>query len=140
MTKLRLVEQGEAVKKLDSRRHLIGLFNKKYKDEIKDENPLPFAACMKAMQGVFKFEDQETGEITIEYPTEDAWTSQLDAMFQDEFCKKNNIYDFPYFLKQFGRFKVFKKHEQVKKVNITVTCDNCSNQRPPLGVCPHCGE
>jgi hypothetical protein len=103
MTELRLVDKSE--KKLDPRRHLVNIFNQAYKAKVGKDNPLPFGGCMKAMQSVFKFEDQETGEISIDYPTEEAWREQVDAMFVDEFCIKNRIYDFPYFVKQFGRFK-----------------------------------
>jgi hypothetical protein len=137
MSELRLVENPERA--LDTRKHFISLFNKAFKDSHNRDNPLPFSACMRAMQGRFKFEDEETGEIIIEYPTEDAWKEQIDGMFNDEFCKKNKIFDFPYFLKQFGRFKIVEKKEPLKPRIITVPCDNCGSQRPPLGLCPKCG-
>jgi hypothetical protein len=138
--KLSIVSNPENI--FDSRKHFISVFNKTFKAQLNRENPLPFGACMRAMQGRFKFEDEETGEILIEYPTEEAWKEQIEGMFQDEFCKKNRIYDFPFFLKQFGRFKPIEEKKQVKKTSLMIICDNpeCGKQRQPFGCCEHCGK
>ena len=133
MTNLKLVESPE--KKEDPRRHLVNLFNVTYKQERGKDNPLPFGGCMKAMQGVFKFIDQETGEITFDYPTEEAWIGQVAGMFKDEFCAKNRIYDFPYFLKMFGRFKT----PEVKILNRHY-CKECHREIPRTmgNICGDC--
>jgi hypothetical protein len=134
MTTLKLLENTPE-KKLDPRRHLVNIFNQAYKLKRGKDNPLPYGGCMKAMQNVFKFVDEETGEISIDYPTEDAWKSQVEGMFEDEFCAKNRIYDFIYFLKQFGRFKT--KDYIIAKKNL---CRKCAREIPKTfgTICPEC--
>lgn len=133
---LNLMEKEE--RKFDTRKHLIHLFNTAFKEKRGKDNPLPFGACMRAMQGRFKFEDEETGEIIIEYPTEQSWQEQVEAMFKDEFCAKNKIFDFPYFLKQFGRFKM--SDPVVEKKKLLIKCEECGKLRQPFGCCEHCGK
>jgi hypothetical protein len=95
----------ETEKKVDPRRHLIKLFNDAYLEMTKAENPLPYGACMKAMQGFFKFVDEESGEIVIEYPSEEAWIGQIEGLKRDKFSLENRLCGFPYFLKRFGSFR-----------------------------------
>lgn len=125
MEALRLL-RDEPKKAPDPRRHLVSLFNKEYLRKTGRENPLPFGACMRAMQGVFKFVDEETGEITFEYPTEEAWLDQLAGYRVDRFSQENKIVDLPYFLKQFGRFKVPMIKQQQKQVGMR--CGDCQKE------------
>lgn len=117
-TNLKLIEPE---KKPDPRRHLIKLFNDTFRDMTNSDNPLPYGACMKAMQGFFKFVDEETGEIVIEYPTEEAWLGQLEGLKKDKFSLENRLCGFPYFLKRFGSFRPVSK-QTLRRAGIKCNC------------------
>lgn len=127
---LRLVKP-EVKKAPDPRPVLIDLFNKKYRAEIGEDNPFPFANCMRAMQH-FRYTDEDTGEVFTSYPAEDAWKKELDGFFQDDFARDNRSFHFTYFIKQFGSFakrsRVKRKPEGV--LTEWTTCDNCLADYP----------
>ena len=123
---LKLVEP-KAPPKPNPRAVLIDLFNKKYEAELGEENPFPFANCMKAMLH-FRYVDEDTGEVFTTYPNEDAWKKELDGFFKDEFAKTNRGFHFTYFIKQFGSFA--KRNRVKPKPQGFVS---------PWDTCPYCG-
>jgi hypothetical protein len=137
-TELRIIEK-EDVKKKDERVALVHLFNIEFEKECGKKNPLPYGACMRAMQ-FFKYNDEETGEIITSYPDIDSWKDQLTGFFKDDFARQNRGFHFTYFLKQFGSFhKPVARQKEIKHKPIMINCDNCKKPRQPFGVCEHCG-
>lgn len=121
----------------DPRPVLIDLFNKKFHQETGEDNPFPFANCMRAMQH-FRYVDEETGEDFKTYPNEETWNKELDGFFQDDFARDNRSFHFTYFIKQFGSFA---KRSRVKRkaagsmVELE-TCDICLTDYPKGTKCP----
>lgn len=128
-------------RKPNPRAVLIDLFNKKYKAEIGEDNPFPFSVCMNAMLH-FRYVDEDTGEVFTTYPTEEAWTKELDGFFRDEFARTNRGYHFTYFIKQFGSFaKRSRKPKQAQSGHLAhwETCDKCLMDKMPGQPCQRCG-
>ena len=120
--------KSEGSPKPDPRRHLIHLFNLKYKEVLSEDNPFTFPKCMQAMR-TFRFVDEETGEEMVEYPPEETWAKELDGFFRDDFARDNRKFHFTYFIKQFGSFAKRMPKPAVKTRVIVEsqweTCDTC---------------
>lgn len=122
----------------DTRRELIHLFNLKYKEVLNEDNPFPFSNCMRAMQ-TFRFVDEDTGEVMIEYPPEEVWKKELDGFFKDDFARDNRKFHFTYFIKQFGSFAIRLPKPVVKEkvAVIKVKCPDCPAEMEQGSVCPN---
>lgn len=94
---------GQTEEWKDPRKHLIGLWRKKYKDVRGFEPGSTWGMMMKMMFASFEMLDERTGELLIEYPDEETWLRETDGFFEDRYAFNTN-YFFGYFLKRFGSF------------------------------------
>ena len=127
-------------KEQDTRKHLIATFRDAFKENMGEDDPIPFAREMNAMLA-FRVTDELTGEEMVEFPTKEAWQKELDGYWHDEWARDKMSYSFYYFVKNFGKFGNYKRKKPTPKALVTFdTCPECYRDVVPGQPCSHCKE
>jgi len=126
------------LKLADPRQRLITLFKQEYEKVMGKPHREKWGKCYGAMK-LFQFDDEMTGEIIIDYPTEEEWLGELIGYWEDDWARDYAHYSITYFCKHFGKFaKVKRKRATPQALPQSEPCPECGAMKLRGQECSDC--
>jgi hypothetical protein len=111
---------------IDPRKRLIELFKERYEEVMGVPHRERWGKCYGAMKS-FQFDDETTGEVIVDFPSEEEWMQELTGYWDDEWARDKANYSITYFCKHFGKFARVKKSAKKAVERQTEECRDCGS-------------
>lgn len=139
---LALLEDLPQPKKLPIR-GLVVSYRKAYAEKMGRELNMTWGHMIGRVKHKFESPDEETGELLIEYPSQDVWDEEVAGFFLNDYAKSRSpAFPFDLFLKQYGQYAIVIPTKRKPKTVLSQweTCDKCARDFPKGQSCPVCAS